>query len=78
MKKRLLLIVAGGALAVGGYLVGRRPQSEVVHADSAIPAAFGNPVAAYTLGGEVWFVMENSSAEIRSVRISDGHVTRQR
>jgi hypothetical protein len=80
MKKRLLLLSIGIALTTGGYLEGKRSRTEEAHATTAIaiPESFGNVVAAYSVGAEVWYVMENSKAEIRAVRIRDGYAFQNR
>ena len=73
MKKRLLLILAGVMLTIGGYLVGRAHET-VVHAQSHIDIkkAYGKCVGAYSVGQGVGLVFEDTNGTIRIVNARDG------
>jgi hypothetical protein len=73
MKKRMLLILAGAILAVGGYLVGRA-HSDVVHAQShaTIAKNYGKCVGVYLKGNYVVLVFEDDAGVIRLVSAGDG------
>jgi hypothetical protein len=73
MKKRLLLILAGVMLTIGGYLVGSAHET-VVHAQSHIDIkkAYGKCVGAYSVGQGVGLVFEDTNGTIRIVNARDG------
>jgi hypothetical protein len=76
MKKRLLLILAGAALAISGYFVGRGHDG-VVHAQGHvdIKKAYGKCVGAYSVGQGVGLVFEDNTGTIRIVNARDGNAT---
>ena len=66
MRKRLLLLLAGAALLVGGYLLGRTwPQ--VVHAQTqfTISSSFGHCVGYVTHKGADGLIFEASDGTVR-------------
>lgn len=75
MRKRLLLLLAGAALLVGGYLLGRTwPQ--VVHAQTqfTISSSFGHCVGYVTHKGADGLIFEASDGTVRLVNLDTGNV----
>jgi hypothetical protein len=68
MEKRLLLLSAATALALGGYLLGRS-GTQVVHAqsDATIPQSYGHCVGVYLAKSYVELVFEDSDGTVRIV-----------
>ena len=76
MKKRMLLIVAGAALFILGYVAGHSPRRVFAQASISavpIPQSYGHCVGAYVIPGSfVGLVFEDASRTVRVVNATDG------